>query len=275
MATKNYLLTGVGSTLELGKGGSFIDNATTAGVVAFVDAVGGTPVEVRAATPDGTNANQIVTVGYLASLNASLIVTGQFDGGALPGVPAAGTVYVCTTAGGAYAIGDLSRSDGTAWNRLAALEGRSIHVTDALAGGTIEFLADHIYLWDADASEWDDIGPASSASSGIITEAFDFNDQTGVAIDFASTLPAGTSVIKVVVRVTTAFTTASGATIDIGTTGAADEVMDQDYIDLEAAGNYVSEEYLATPTAQQPIFTVSATAAAAGAGVIELHYATF
>lgn len=271
MATKNYLLTGVGSTLELGKGGSVIDNATTAGVVAFVDAVGGTPVEVRAATPDGTNANQLVTVGYLASLNASLIVTGQFNGGALPGVGPAGAVYVCTTAGGAYAIGDLARSDSTAWNKLEALEGRSIHVTDALGGGTIEFLADHIYMWDDDNTEWDDIGPASSATSGIITQAFALGDG---AVDFTDTLPAGTSVIKVVVRVTTAFDNA-GATLNVGTTGAPDEVMDEDYIDLHAAGNYVSEEYLASPNAVQPIYTVVDGTATTGAGVIELHYATF
>jgi len=116
-------------------------------------------------------------------------------------------------------------------------------VTDELSGGTVEFEADHLYVWDEDNTEWDLIGPS------VATTLYNISGDQGLAEGDGSSLnnvsiamPVGFAVVKAIVHVETAWTNAE--TLTLGITGGIDTVMLNSEIDLQTVGDYVIDCYV-------------------------------
>jgi hypothetical protein len=151
-----------------------------------------------------------------------------------------GALYICTTTGGAYTENYLYYGKAGSWVEKVPVEGQSIHVTDALTGGNVEFAADHVYVWDADNTEWDDIGPAAAATKVVKVErlSFDYTD-TGVNA-VGSALPANARVRSVKLNVTQLF---DGTTpvVKVGDSVDDDRHMTEAENNLAVVGVYQTE----------------------------------
>jgi len=115
---------------------------------------------IRGASPVGDD--DLVTKRWLQVRDG--VVTGQINGGSPPAV-VNGAMYICSTAGGVYVLKTLYRGESGAWVAYTPYEGQVIKTTDALGGGTRTFLADHIYIWDQDTTEWLDQGSAADLTA--------------------------------------------------------------------------------------------------------------
>ena len=120
----------------------------------------------RVATPVGDN--DAVNKKYADTLEKPIIVSRQADTStSIPNNTTTRGFVVVTTAGSGASIGDILYDDGSNSGQmeiLAAIEGRTIAVTDALSGGTISFEADSIYIWDEDGTAWVKIGDIGSVT---------------------------------------------------------------------------------------------------------------
>jgi hypothetical protein len=232
--SKNYGQTGVASSLELGKGGARVrDNS---GVVEARNNADNALAKVSAADP--TDESNLVTLGYLRR-NANVSVTGQINGGSPPLPPAVGTMYVCTTSGGSYTVNRLYYSTGSTWEEKIPPEGMTIVVTDALSGGSVEFLADHVYVWDLDGNTWDDIGPAILTSSKQLRQRSVNFTYTSGALNVGATVPENGRVLSVTVAVTQIFN-GTAPTLIVGDAGDVDRHVASDEVDLKTVGVYVN-----------------------------------
>lgn len=209
MASHLYELLGIGPDVELGKDGSRIKE--NAGVVEFRDNADSAFVKVRGDHP--VDENDFVTKRYLET-RANVIVTGQIDGGAPPAAGTAGRVFICTTAGGVYNLNSLYYDNGTSWEEIAPIEGMSIKITDDLTGGTVEFIGDHIYVWDADGGTWVDIGPAP-AEAAVIKHASITLTEADTGANLIKQIPANAFLTRVKVNVTEVFD-GTTPTLEIG-----------------------------------------------------------
>jgi len=232
MAHKDYSQSGVGSTIELGKGGAKIKNSS--GVVENRNNADDDYAVVRGATPVADN--DLATKAWVEK-RYGIAVTGQIDGGSPPAASSLGRIFICTTAGGAYTLNYLYRDTGAAWEEIVPVEGQVIGVTDALTGGTVEFSADHSYIWDLDNTEWDDLGPSAGTDSGkydtrTVTLA---HTDTG-ANNIGAAVPLNATVVGVRANVTQAFDGTSQSLI-IG------DAVDDDRLML-AAENELDEAVL-------------------------------
>lgn len=234
MAHKDYGQKGVASDVELGKGGPRVIVDT--GVPKVTQNDGATLEEFKGAAP--TTADSFATKEYVDT-RAGAPVTGQIDGGSPPS-PSDGVLYICTTAGGSFTEKYLYYRKASAWVEKVPVEGQSIHVTDALTGGNQEYLADHIYVWDADNTEWDDIGPAAAATKTLKSErlSFDYTD-TGVN-NVGAALPAAAKVHAVKLNVTQLF---DGTTpvVKVGDAVDDDRHMTEAENDLTEVGLFQTE----------------------------------
>ncbi len=234
MTSKNYGLIGVGSIVQYGKTGPKLKN--NSGVFEHRNTADDDFVIARGAHPIADN--DFVTKYYLET-RADVIVTGQIDGGSPPSPATPGRIFICTTTGGTYTLKYLYRDTGAAWVEIVPIEGMRISVTDALTGGTDEYDADHLYMWDEDGSVWIDLGPAPSSSEVVKAAAlaFDYQD-TGV--NLIKNVPNGCTLTKTKVNVTQTF---DGTTpvAKIGDTADDDRHMEETENDLEVVGLYVTE----------------------------------
>ena len=237
MSSKNYDLNGVSGNVELGKRGPRIkDNA---GVIEHRNQADDAYVRVKGDHP--IDDNDLVTKHYLET-RADVRVTGQVNGTSAPAVPPAGTIYICTTAGTdgrTWNEGYLYRSDGSSWatsEEIVPVEGLRIVVTDDLTGGNIEFLGDHVYIWDADGSTWVDLGPAPDVESVVKTARLPFGfADTGV--NLLDSLPAGSIVTAAQIDVQVVWDDAlPGARV--GISGTDDLFMEEKDSDLAKVGLY-------------------------------------
>lgn len=196
---KDYGQKGLSGDVELGKGGPRL--VVDTGKIKNTQNDGTTLEEMLGAAP--TDPDSFATKEYVDTRSGAP-VSGQINGGSPPAVPN-GALYICTTTGSAYTEKYLYYGKASQWLEKVPVEGMSIHVTDALSGGNVEFDADHIYVWNADNTEWDDIGPAASATKVIKSErlAFDYTD-TG-ANNIGAALPANAKVRNVKLNVTQTF----------------------------------------------------------------------
>jgi len=267
MAEKQFGQDGIGPNLQYGKGGPRIkDNG---GVFEMTNAADSALVITRGADPVGDNdyvTKRVFDQGGLGTLP----VRGQIDGGAIPVSTIAGEVFIVTTTGGGYTVNELYRGDGSsnAWTLIPVAEGQQIVVTDDLVGGSIQFIGDHAYLWDADAVTWVDIGPANAAAELIKTAIYDlaFGD---AAVNVIITPPAFSTVDSIRVRVDTIWDTAATLVIELN---GSTVLMPAIEIDLTIGGLYISENFddNATGLAIQTSYTQAA--ATAGAARIIVKY---
>ena len=233
--SKNYNQSGIGTLVELGKRGPQLKNNSD--VIEHRNQADSAFVVARAADPVGPN--DLVTKQYMET-RANVIVTGQIDGGSPPAAGPVGTIYVCTTTGGAYTEKYLYRSDGSTWVEIVPIEGMVMSITDALTGGNITFQADHLYMWDADGTDWINLGP-SAAESGLVKSArlavayTDGDDP--VQATLIKNLPAGCVVTKVLVNVTQAWGSPLPI-MTIGDTSDPDRLAQDKDIDLNKVGLY-------------------------------------
>lgn len=249
---KNYGLTGVGPNVEIGKGGPRVKNSS--GRVDFRNNADSDYANVAGADP--TQDQDFVTKKYLET-NANVSVTAQIDGGS-PGSGAfTGEIAIVTTAGGSFALKELYRWDGSAWVQLTVFEGMRISVTDALSGGTDEYLADHLYLWDEDDSTWVDIGPNSALSNVLRKRSVtvDFNDSDG-AINIGAVVPVGAIVTRVKANVTQVFN-GTTPTLKVGDAGDDDRLMTDQQVCIDVVGLYVTENLHTYGSATQLIATLA------------------
>lgn len=193
---KAYDVNGISTNVELGKRGPRLKNNSD--VIEHRNQDDDGFVVARGAHP--LDENDFATKRYVDT-HSGISVTGQIDGGSPPAVQAAGTVYVCTTAGGVYVLNTLYRSDGSSWIAITLSEGMTMVATDGFTGGTVEFTADHLYLWDEDGTSWNDIGP-SAASSGVVKTARLTVTYEDTGVNLLKLLPAGAVASKIVVNVT-------------------------------------------------------------------------
>jgi len=234
MATYNYGLIGIGSDVELGKDGPRIKVNT--GVIEarnnadtdFAILRGGHPVDE----------NDLVTKKYLET-RAHVIVTGQIDGGSPPAAGTAGRVYICTTAGGAFTLDYLYYDNGTSWEEITPHEGMVIKVTDDLTGGTHEFDADHLYMWDEDGTQWVDLGPAPEVTA-VVKNARITIDHTDTGANLIKNVPANSIATKVMVSVTQTFDGTSPG-LKVGDASDVDRLMTDQENKLNKVGVYKTD----------------------------------
>lgn len=227
MGSRYWNLTGVSDDLQLGADGPRLIDA--GGIVQVRNAANTAYARLKAAMP--TDKDDVVTLKYLRT-RADVVVVGQIHGATPPAAGSGGRVFVCTTTGGAYTARRLYYDTGAAWEEIPAIEGLTMRVTDALTGGTVEFLADHLYVWDADGASWVDLGPATLTLSGVVQKRdVAVTYETASPVSVGAALPASARVLEVKLDVTQAFD-GSGPTLTVGDAGTPARFMALDENDL-------------------------------------------
>jgi hypothetical protein len=265
MTVKNYGLIGVGPVIELGKGGAKLKNS--AGILEARNNADTTYAVLRAADPVG---EQDVVTKRFFERNAHLTVVGQIDGNTPPAV-VNGAIFICTTAGGLFAEGALYRGEGGSWIAIPLFDGMRISVADALTGGAIEFLGDHIYIYDEDTTAWNDVGPAPAETKNVKTQRALLQFSTSSPLNIGSALPANAVVRRVIVNVTVAFD-GTAPTLEVGDAGDTDRHMLAAEVDLKTVGKYEISQYHLYGSSTQVIGTYAADSSTAGQADIMVEY---
>ena len=273
---KKYGLSGIGSNVELGKDGLRIKD--TGSRIEFRDNTDSNLVPIRAATP--VTDDDVVTKGYLEK-NAEIKVTGEiYDNTGITGnsgTPTVGQIFIAKDTVG-FAVANrlyraitttpiASASLGTDFEEIIPPEGLRIGVSDAFTNGGFPLEADHVYIWDADAGEWSDIGPAAAVTDVVKSKKATIGTAATTLIVQA---PAGSSGVKVIFKVTTPYS--GGTSITIGNSGAQDNIMTSNEIKENQAGVYIAEAFVEYAVATDINVYISGSPAA-GAAVLEFEYA--
>ncbi len=265
--SKHFGQSGIGNSVEFGKSGGRIKN--NAGVLEVRNNADSAYAIMRGADPIADS--DLVTKKFLET-QVNVFVTGQINGGAAPGV-VDGAVYIVTTAGGAYALGELWRGESGAWVQITVPEGLTISVTDALTGGTDTYEADHRYLWDEDSSTWGDIGPVAAATKVVKSQRAGLVFDSAATVAIGSALPVSSRAQKVIVDVTQAFDATGPATAQVGDAGDTDRLAAVAEIDLTTVGTYICDCYHNYGAETQANITFSAgTGGTAGTATVEIVY---
>jgi len=202
---------------------------------------------------------------YVDSLEKPLIVKRQANcSAALPANTAARGWVVVSTAGTGAVIGDILYDDGTSVGNMvivAAVEGRTIVITDALSGGTVIFQADTMYIWDADGSLWFEI----STPAGTVKE-IRFAITNAASQDSIAQIPANAIIRYCWVKVVTPYS--AGATITVGSTSTATLCQATTDNTATIAGIYVKDQDSSWEAAASVVRVAVANIPAAGAGFV-------
>jgi hypothetical protein len=268
MASKNYGLTGVGSTVELGKGGAKLKN--NAGAVEARNTGDTAFAVLRAGDPSGLD--DVVNLRTLKTQGGSPVI-GQINGGSPPAAGTPGRLYVCTTTGGAYTVNYVYLDDGAAWVEFAPYAGMTMNVTVDLTGGAIEFTGDHAYMWDADGGSWVDIGPtALSATKQVLQRSVDIAYTDSGAINVGAAVSANGRVSGIWVNVTQVFN-GTTPTLIVGDAGNTSRLALAAEIDLKTVGLYKLDASHLYSVSTQVTATLVPDSSTTGAVNVTLHYA--
>lgn len=234
--SKHYGVTGVSGNVELSKGGARLKN--NSGAVEHRNSADDDFAIARGAHPVGDN--DLVTKRYLET-RADVRVTGQINGGSPPAV-VSGAVYIVTTAGGGYSLKELYYGGASSWEAITVVEGLRIAITDALTGGTDEYQADTVYVWDEDGSDWVMVGPVPSVPGMVRNERATIAYGDTGDNNVGSAVPTDGIVESITVNVTQAFNGSSND-LKVGDSGDDDRHMTVDEVDLETVGKYIVHLY--------------------------------
>ena len=271
MPSKHYDVNGVSSTVELGKSGAVVRSVTDGSTKAIEarNNVDDAYVKIRADHP--VDANDVVTLRYLQTKGA-VIVLGQIDGGgSIPSASPAGRMFICTTTGTIYTVKYLYYANGSSWEEVIPSEGLSVAVTDALTGGTIEFEADHKYIWDADGSTWLNLGVYVPLSESIQCKTVDLVFGSSGSVNIGAALPANATVLRTSINVVQAFNGAA-PTVKIGDAGVTDNLMSTTGNSLKETSLFITENSYLYVLATQLIATYVADGSSAGSAKIIVQY---
>jgi len=266
MSHKNYSQVGIGTNVEIGKNGPRFKDSS--GVVEFKNNADSAYAVVRGADPVAEE--DFVTLRYLRT-QANVIVTGQIDGTAPPAA-VNGAVYIVTTTGGLYTEEEIWYGEDGAWVAITRIDGMSMHVTTNLTGGNIEYIGDHLYLWDATGTTWVDVGPYVADNKKVKTERVDLAFGTASPLNVGAALPAGARVQWVKVNVTQAFNGTTESTLIVGDAVDTDRLLTLAEVDLADVGLYVATVNYTYSASTQVIATYVQDAATTGAATIEIMY---
>lgn len=215
-----------------------------------------------------------VTKFYADTLSKPIIVSRQADtSSALPTNTAQRGFVVVTTAGTGAVIGDLLYDDGSGsgdMQILAAVEGRTIAVTDSLTGGTISFEPDSIYIWDADGGSWIKVGDVGNTTGA--KRVVRYNIDNTADQDSTFEIPANAIIHECIVKITTSYS--GGATIEVGRASDTDLIMLASDNKAQApAGRLFSvEQDTEWGVSADAVKTTITGAPAAGAGVVIVFF---
>lgn len=259
---------------QIGLGGPQIKNNSS--VLEARNSADSGYVKFRCAAPVGDN--DAATKLYVDSLDHTIFVTAQFDDTGDPGLPAntaSRRFLVTTTAGADTVVGDVLYDDGTAVGtmvKLVAVDGREIAVKAALAGGTVSFDADSIYLWDGDGSAWVKIGDVGAVTGAVRVIRFVLDNSA--TQDSVAKPPAANRVLKCRLQITTPYS--GGTTISIGQPTALTAFMttaDNDPVGATAGDIFDVDLDVAAIAGPAVVRVTVAGAPAAGAGVCTIWHA--
>jgi hypothetical protein len=233
MLTKKFGLVGIANNVQLGKSGPRLK--VNSGVIEVKNAADSALAVLRAAAPVGDD--DLVTRRYLET-RANIIVSGQIDGGS-PASPGDGVVYIVTTAGGGFALGELYRRESASWVLLSVQDGTVISIANPLTGGADTYVLGR-WQWDLDTTDWVLVGPISETAKTDKNELATILFNSSSPVDIGAVLPSGAIVKKVIVSVSQAFD-GTAPTLTIGDVGDTDRLMLDAEIDLKTVGVYVSD----------------------------------
>lgn len=263
--TKNFGLAGVGSNVQLGKGGPRVKN--NAGVVEVKNAADNAFVVFRVADPVGDN--DAVNLKTLRT-KSQVTVSAQIDGNSPPATTN-GIVAVVTTAGGTYSLNQLYYGVGGVWELIAVPDGLVVTMASTFSGGTVTFDGDHVYSWDATGGSFVKIGPAAAETRNLKTYRTNLVFNSAGTVNIGSALPTNATVSKILVNVTQAFNSPT-ATVSFGVTGQLAELGATTESDLATVGVYVIDCFKTYASNEQLLATYVAGGATAGAAAVEVHY---
>lgn len=264
--TKNYGLTGVGTELELGVDGPLI--LVNGGAIEARNNTNTAFVEFKAGTP--STDDSVVTKGYLER-TANVIVNGQINGNSPPAV-INGAVYMCTTTGGTFTQEYLYRGQSGVWVEIIPFAGMKIAVTVPLTGGSVEFNGDTVYLWDADTTNWVNVGPYVANNAKIVkSERANLVFNTTSPFNIGAPVPANGRPYQVIINVTQIFN-GTNPSLAIGDSINTSRLMGTSEVNLKKLGIYVVNCYhnYASPT--QVIGTYVASGSTQGQAQVEFVY---
>ena len=266
--TKNYGLSGVSTDVELGVDGLRIISDGTA--VSLRNNANSAYAELLVADP--TTDNAAATRGWVER-RYDVSATDQIDGTAPPAV-VVGAIYMCTTSGGIYTAGYLYRGEGAAWVEIIPYNGMRIVVTTALTGGTLTFLADHIYLWDGDTSVWVDVGPYIAPTKFVKSERVNLAFGSAGTVNIGASVPINARPYQVIINVTQAFNGTPKSLVAVGDAGSTSRLMATSEANLNKVGIYFVNCNYNYGASTQLIATYTAAGAGTGAATIEVLYTT-
>jgi hypothetical protein len=221
-----------------------------------------------------TEPEHAVTKSYVDSMEGNLVISRQADcSAALPTNTGVAGYVVVTTAGTGAVVGDLLRDDGSGsgdMSIIAARNGRSIMITTALTGGTVEFEPDCVYTWDTDATpdRWLKVADIGSVSGAIRMVKMTI----GTDATYTSTLliPADNEVISVRVTIGTAYS--AGATIKVGYAEDDDAIVKTTDINPQVENVWTLDQETAWHSADRAVIVTISDTPAAGAGVVRVFF---
>jgi len=260
----------MGSFFHIGLGATQVRLKNNAGVIEARDKDDAAYVILRALSPVGDN--DLVTKYYADSLEKPLIVKRQADcSAALPSNTATRGWVVVSTAGTGAAIGDVLYDDGTSSGDMAivaAIECRTIAVSDALSGGTVSFDTDSIYTWDEDGSTWVKIGDIGSVTGPVRVVRYALDNSASQ--DSTFTIPANARILDCQLEITTAYS--AGATISIGYEGALTAIQATTDNSPQDEATYSKEQDTAWDISAKVVRTTDSGSPAAGVGVVVVKF---
>ena len=261
----------IGATFQLDavNDGPLLKNS--AGVIEGRDSADTIFAILRGGTPIGDN--DLVNKLYADTLSKPIIVKRQANtSAAIPDNTAVRGFVVVSTAGTGAVIGDLLYDDGSnsgLMQILAAVEGRTIAVTDALTGGTVEFTTDSIYIWDEDGTVWVKVGDVGNVTGAMRVIRYAINNTASQ--DSSTSIDANNVVQSVSLKITTPYS--GGAAIEIGTTADANLIMETGDNNPQKPADTI---FFVDQDTVWPINSIIRTAVsgapAAGAGVVIVVY---
>jgi len=214
-----------------------------------------------------TDDKHAITKKYADSLEKPMIVTAQVDGNTTP-TPTSRRHIVVNSNGTAANIGDVWWDDGTSAEKLTAVEGRTIAVTDALSGGTATFDADSIYQWDADGSIWVKIGDIGGLTGA--ERVIRYTIDNSATQDSTNDIPANNRITSCELEITTQYS--GGSSIEIGSESTDGLIMGTGDNTPQSANTYKVPQDTAWEASDEKVRVKVAGAPAAGAGVVIVKY---
>lgn len=287
MSFKEYGQKGVNSELELGKGGPSVKANGTV-IEVYTEEGGATLAKLRSANP--VDLTDVVTLGYLQSKSSPVVIGNIYY--SMVDTPASsqftsdlqeGKLAICNDENEGtstdFVLNRIYRLDtwvssvgDSTWTEIIPHEGMSFVMTDASVDGIDAYLADHVYVYDEDNTEWDDIGPAAEETYIEKNSTGDIDETDGASVNFAQQIAINARVTGWTVNVTSVFDT--GATMELGYSGSTDAWAGTSEIDLETVGVYSGKVYDELASAQDPLATIAGSDVTTGTGNVQItiHY---